>query len=78
MKHIDINSSTYNDFDVEIKEKMEILNLKLMIIKYKNIFAKGYTTNLSKDVLVIKKVKTIVLWTYVIKVFNGEETKKKK
>ena len=26
----------------------------------------------------IKKVKTIVLWTYVIKVFNGEETKKKK
>ena len=33
MKHIDINSSTYNDFDVEIKEKMEILNLKLMIIK---------------------------------------------
>ena len=33
MKHININSSTYNDFDVEIKEKMEILNLKLMIIK---------------------------------------------
>ena len=34
---------------------MKILNLKLVITKYKNIFAKGYTPNWSEEVFVIKK-----------------------
>ena len=40
--------------------------------KYKNIFAKGYVPNWSKEVFVIKKVNT-GLWTYIISDLNGEE-----
>ena len=36
------------------------------ISKYKNIFAKGYTPNWSKEVFVINKIKNTVRWTYVI------------
>ena len=43
------------------------------IPKYKNIFAKVYTPNWSEEVFVIKKVKNIVPWTYVINDLNGEE-----
>ena len=45
----------------------------MLISKYKNIFAKGYTPNWCKEVLVIKKVKNIVPWTYVINDLIGEE-----
>ena len=41
--------------------------------KYKNIFAKGYTTNWPEDVFVIKKVENTVPWTFVINDLNGEE-----
>ena len=43
------------------------------ISKYKNIFAKGYTPNWSEEVFIIKKVKNIVPWTYVIDDLNDEE-----
>ena len=43
------------------------------ISKYKNIFAKDFTPNFSEDVFVIKKVKNIVQWTYVINDLNSEE-----
>ena len=43
------------------------------IPKYKNIFAKVYTPNWSEEVFVVKKVKNIVPWTYVINNLNGEE-----
>ena len=49
------------------------LNLKLVISKYKNIFAKGYTLNQSKEVFLIKKVKNAVPWTFVISDLNGKE-----
>ena len=55
---------------------IKILNLKLdhvRISKYKNIFAKGYTPNWSKEVFVIKKVINTVPWTYVINDLNGGE-----
>ena len=44
--------------------------------KYQNIkkiFAKVYTPNSSEDVFVIKKVKSTVLLTYVIRDVNAEE-----
>ena len=44
----------------------------MRISKYKNIFAKGYTQNWSKDVFIISKMKNRVLWTYVISDLNGE------
>ena len=34
--------------------------------KVQNISAKGYTPNWSKQVFIIKKIKTSVPWTYVI------------
>ena len=44
------------------------------ILKYQNIFAKGYTPNLFELVFVIKEVKNTVPWTYFINDLNGEET----
>ena len=43
------------------------------IAKYKNIFAKGYNTNWSEEVFLIKEVKNTVPWSYVISDLNGEE-----
>ena len=43
------------------------------ILKYKNIFAKGYARNRSEEVFVTSKMKNTVSWTYVIIDFNGEE-----
>ena len=68
MIHADVKSSTY----IMIK----ILNLKFNIpgvSKQKNIFAKGYVPNWSEDIFVIKKVKNIVPWTYVISDLRGNE-----
>ena len=68
MIHVDVKSSTY----IMIK----ILNLKFNIAgvsKLKNIFAKGYVPNWSEDIFVIKKVKNIVPWTYVISDLRGNE-----
>ena len=54
-----------------------IQNLKLVILlecqKWKYIFAKGYTSNCSQEVFVIKKVKNTVPWAYVINDLNVEE-----
>ena len=45
----------------------------MIILKYKNIFAKGYTPNWSEEVFVIKKIFLKVPWTYVREDLNGEE-----
>ena len=50
-----------------------MLKIYQNISKYKNIFAKGYAPNSSKDVFETKKVKNFVLWTYGIKDPNGKE-----
>ena len=42
------------------------------ISKYKNIIAKGYTSNWSEEVFAINKIKNTVPWTYVISDLNGE------
>ena len=47
--------------------------IHIRISKYKNIFAKGYTTNWSEEVFVITKIKNTVQWTYGINDLNGEE-----
>ena len=75
MKPVDINLSKYFDFNKEKNKwdpKFKIDDI-LGISKYKNIFAKAYTRNWSEEVFVIKKVKNIVPWTYVINDRNGEE-----
>ena len=68
MKPIDVKRSTYIDFGVENNNKD--LKLKVgdhvRISKNKNISAKAYTQNWSDKGSVVKKVKNIVPWKYVI------------
>ena len=45
----------------------------MRILKYKNIFAKVDTPNWFEEVFLIKKIKNVSLWMYVINDLNGEE-----
>ena len=40
---------------------------------YKNIFAKGFISDWSGEVVVIKKFKNTVPWTYIINDLNADE-----
>ena len=63
MKPGDANTSTYTDSSKNINgkgSKFEIGDI-VRISKYKNIFAKGYVSDWSEEVFVIKKVKNTVL-----------------
>ena len=75
MKPIDVKDNTYINTDKETNDKDPKYKVGdcVRISKYKNIFGKGYTPNWSEEVFVIKEVKNIVLWTYVINDLNGEE-----
>ena len=69
MKYIYIDSSKeVHDKNLEFK-----IGDNVRIPKYENVFAKGYTTNRSEEVFVIKKVENNVLWTYVIFDLKKEE-----
>ena len=75
MKPIDVKDNTYINTSKKINNKDPKFKVgdRVRISKYKNIFAKGYIPNLSEEVFIIKKVKNIVPWTYVIDDLNGEE-----
>ena len=64
MKPIDVT------FDNVTKPKFKVVD-HVRILKYKNIFSKGYTQNWSEKVFVVSKIKDAVPWTYVISDFNG-------
>ena len=76
MKPVDVKSNTYINSSEEINKKNPEFKTDdtVRISKYQNIFAKSYAPNWSEEVFVIKKVKNIVAWTYVINNLNGEET----
>ena len=62
MEPIDIKSSTYVDFGVEINDKDTKFAVadQVEISKHKNFFAKGYIPNLSEEVFLwLKKLKTL-------------------
>ena len=46
---------------------------RFKISKFKNIFAKGYTPNWSKEIFIVNKINDIVPWTYSLKDLNSEE-----
>ena len=75
IKPIDVKDNTYINAGKEINNKDPKFKVgdHVRISKYKNIFAKGYMPNWSKEVFVIKKVKNTVPWTYIINDLNGEE-----
>ena len=74
-KCIDVKDNTYFDFEKEVNDKDSKFKFGdyVIISKYKNIFAKGYTLNWSEEVIVITKIKNTVWWTYVINDPSGKE-----
>ena len=75
MKPVGVKNNTYIDSSKKVNDKDPKFNVgdHVRISKYKNIFAKRYTPNWSEEVILIKKVKNAVSWTYVINDLNGEE-----
>ena len=75
MKRLDAIDNTYIYIDKEVNDNDPKLKFDdhVRISKYRNMFAKGYTANLSEEIFVIKEIKNTVPWTYVIKDLNGEE-----
>ena len=75
MKPIDFKVNTYIDFGKEVNDNDPKFKVgdHVRISKYKNIVAKGYTSNWFEEVFVIKKNINAVPWTYVIDDLDGEE-----
>ena len=75
MKPVDVKDDTYINIGKEVNDKYPKFKVGdyIIISKYKNIFAKGYTPNWSEEIFVIKKAKNTLPWTYVINYLNGEE-----
>ena len=46
---------------------------RVRISKFKNIFAKGYTPNWSKEILIVDKINDTLPYTYNLKDLNDEE-----
>ena len=75
MRPVDVKSGLYIDFNKEnnIEGSKFKVGDHVRISKYINFFEKYYVPNWSNESFVIKKVKNIVSWTYVISDLNGEE-----
>ena len=60
---VDVDPSMYIDFNKENKKEGPKFKVgdHVRILKYKNIFTKGYVPNWSEELFVIKKVKNTVL-----------------
>ena len=75
MKPVDVKSNTYINSSKKINDedpKFKIGEI-IRISKYKNIFAKVYVPNWSKEYFVIKKIENTASWVYVISNLKGEE-----
>ena len=75
MKPVVDKSDSYDEYNVDSNEKDPKFKAAdhVRISKYKNIFAKGYTSNWSEEVFAVSKIKNTFPWTYVISDLNGEE-----
>ena len=76
MKPIEIVDYYYAEYNEDLSNKNNPkfkVSDNVRISKYKNIFAKGYTPNLSEEGFLINKIKNTVPWTYSISDLNGEE-----
>ena len=62
--YIDEHNEKYNRFKV---------GDRVRISKFKDIFAKGYTPNWSKEIFIVNKINDTVPYTYNIKDLNDEE-----
>ena len=79
--HHSINKKPINADYSALIEKIETsskapqfnINDGVRIIKYKNIFSKGYTESWSKEIFIADFVLKTNLWTYKIKDLSGEK-----
>ena len=74
MKPIDVknNKRVYIDEHNEKDSRFKVGD-RVRIFKFKNIFAKGYTPNWSKEIFIVDKINDTVPYTYNIKDLNDEE-----
>ena len=75
MKPIDVkdnNKTVYIDEHNEKDSRFKVGD-KVRISRYKNIFAKGYTPNWSKEIFIVDKINDTVPYTYSLKDLNDEE-----
>ena len=79
MKPIDIgdnNKIVYIDEHNEKDSRFKVgdrVNSEFRISKFKNIFAKGYAPNWSKEIFIVDKINDTVSYTYNLKDLNDEE-----
>ena len=75
MKPIDVGDNNKRVYIDEHNEKDSRFKVgdRVRISRYKNIFAKGYTPNWSKEIFIVDKVNDTVPYTYNLKDLNDEE-----
>ena len=75
MKLKDVKYDNKRVFIDEHNKKSARYNVgdRVRISKFKNIFAKGYTPNWSREIFIINKINDTVPYTYNLKDLNGEE-----
>ena len=75
MKPKDIRDHNNRVYIDEHNKKDSRFNIgdSVRISKFKNIFAKGYTPNWSREIFIINKINDTVPYTYNIKDLNDEE-----
>ena len=74
MKPVDVedNKRVYIDEHNEKDGRFKVGG-RVRISKFKNIFAKGYTPNWSKEIFIVHKINDTIPYTYNLKDLNGEE-----
>ena len=66
------NKTVYIDEHNEKDSRFKVGD-RVRISKFKNIFAKGYTPNWSREIFIVNKINDTVPYTYNIKDLNDEE-----
>ena len=75
MKPKDVKDDDNRIYIDEHNKKIARYNVgdRVRISKFKNIFAKGYTPNWSREIFIINKVNDAVAYTYNLKDLNDEK-----
>ena len=75
MNPINVKDDSFAEYNEESNEKDPKFKVGdcVRISKFENAFVKGYTPNWIEKIFIVKKIKNIVPWTYVISDLNGEE-----
>ena len=76
MKPIDVknnnNKRVYIDEHNETNSRFNVGD-RVRISKFKNVFAKRYTPNWSREIFIVNKINDTVPYIYNLKDLNGEE-----